>query len=75
MKEMALTEFKQPSRGIRLFQTANGVEPTTITAETRLLTNRSVLQSAPGYVLQPIFTKGKMEKVKYSILQDISGQF
>ena len=40
MQEMALTEFKQPSRGIRLFQTANGVEPTTITAETRLLTNR-----------------------------------
>ena len=40
MQEMALTEFKQPSRGIRLFQTANGTEPTTITAETRLLTNR-----------------------------------
>ena len=40
MQEMALTEFKQPSRGIRLFQTANGIEPTTITADTRLLTNR-----------------------------------
>ena len=37
---MALTEIKQPSRGIRLFQTANGIQPTTITAETRLLTNR-----------------------------------
>ena len=37
---MALTEFKRPSRGIRLFNTANSVEPTTITAETQLLTNR-----------------------------------
>ena len=40
MQEMVLAEFKQTSRDNRLFQIANGVEPTTITAETRFLTNR-----------------------------------
>ena len=74
---MALTEFKQPSRGIRLFQTANGVEPTTITAETRLITNRSVLQSAPGYKIcfaADIYQR-QNGKDKVFNLQDISGKF